>query len=66
MTAYVPRRKEEDSLRLGMLHLIHEYARHNGHADFVRETIHGTTGPWPPAPGPGRPDRQATHPPDTP
>ena len=27
-----------------MLHLIHEYARHNGHADFLREGIDGTVG----------------------
>ncbi|MFJ7153685.1 DinB family protein [Streptomyces sp. NPDC101118] len=34
----------EVSLRLVMLHLIHEYARHNGHADFLREGIDGTVG----------------------
>nr|WP_202513237.1 DinB family protein [Streptomyces sp. SID3343] len=33
------------SLRLVMLHLIHEYARHNGHADLLREGIDGTVGP---------------------
>ncbi|KJY18263.1 MULTISPECIES: DinB family protein [unclassified Streptomyces] len=44
VTAYVPSWKEEASLRLVMLHLIHEYARHNGHADFLREAIDGTTG----------------------
>jgi hypothetical protein len=27
-----------------MLHLIHEYARHNGHADFLREGIDGVVG----------------------
>ena len=27
-----------------MLHLIHEYARHNGHADLPREGIDGTVG----------------------
>jgi len=27
-----------------MLHLIHEYARHNGHADLLREGIDGTVG----------------------
>lgn len=32
------------SLRLVMLHMIHEYARHNGHADFLREAIDGTVG----------------------
>ncbi|MDF3287954.1 DinB family protein [Streptomyces silvisoli] len=32
------------SLRLVMMHLIHDYARHNGHADFLREGIDGTVG----------------------
>ncbi|MGW7451870.1 DinB family protein [Streptomyces sp. NPDC054787] len=44
VTAYVPSWKEEASLRLVMLHLIHEYARHNGHADFLREALDGATG----------------------
>ncbi|MEU4354274.1 DinB family protein [Streptomyces virginiae] len=44
VTAYVPSWKENVSLRLVMLHLIHEYARHNGHADFLREAIDGATG----------------------
>jgi uncharacterized damage-inducible protein DinB len=35
---------EDVSLRWVMLHLIHEYARHNGHADFLREGIDGTVG----------------------
>ncbi len=35
---------EAVSLRLVMLHLIHEYARHNGHADLLREGIDGTVG----------------------
>ncbi|HWM39787.1 MAG TPA: DUF664 domain-containing protein, partial [Streptomyces sp.] len=35
---------EDVSLRLVMLHLIHEYARHNGHADLLREGIDGTVG----------------------
>jgi uncharacterized damage-inducible protein DinB len=35
---------EDVSLRLVMMHLIHEYARHNGHADFLREGIDGTVG----------------------
>jgi uncharacterized damage-inducible protein DinB len=39
-----PRDGEEVSLRLIMLHLIHEYARHNGHADLLREAIDGTVG----------------------
>jgi hypothetical protein len=27
-----------------MMHMMHEYARHNGHADFLREGIDGVTG----------------------
>ncbi|MEU9832506.1 DinB family protein [Streptosporangium sp. NPDC048047] len=44
VTAYNPRWDEEVSLRLVMLHLIHEYARHNGHADLLREGVDGTVG----------------------
>lgn len=32
------------SLRWVLVHMIEEYARHNGHADFLRERIDGTTG----------------------
>ena len=32
------------SLRWIVLHLIEEYARHNGHADLIRESIDGETG----------------------
>ncbi|MFL6142193.1 MAG: DinB family protein [Labedaea sp.] len=32
------------SLRWIMLHMIEEYARHNGHADLLRERIDGATG----------------------
>jgi hypothetical protein len=32
------------SLRWIMLHLIEEYARHNGHADLIRQSIDGETG----------------------
>ena len=35
---------DEYSLRRIMLHLIQEYARHNGHADVIRESIDGATG----------------------
>ena len=35
---------EDVSLRLIMLHMMHEYARHNGHADLLREGIDGVTG----------------------
>ena len=44
VTGYQPRWDEDVSLRLVMLHLIHEYARHNGHADLLREGIDGTVG----------------------
>ena len=32
------------SVRWVMIHMIEEYARHNGHADFLRERIDGATG----------------------
>jgi uncharacterized damage-inducible protein DinB len=32
------------SLRWVMMHMIEEYARHNGHADLLRERIDGVTG----------------------
>jgi uncharacterized damage-inducible protein DinB len=32
------------SLRWIYLHMIEEYARHNGHADYLRERIDGVTG----------------------
>jgi uncharacterized damage-inducible protein DinB len=35
---------EAYSLRLVMLHMLQEYARHNGHADLLREAIDGTVG----------------------
>lgn len=35
---------EPASLRMVYLHLIGEYARHNGHADILREHIDGVTG----------------------
>lgn len=34
----------EVSLRWILIHLIEEYARHNGHADILRERIDGVTG----------------------
>lgn len=33
------------SLRWILVHMIEEYARHNGHADLLRERIDGATGP---------------------
>ncbi|MGA5128859.1 DinB family protein [Streptomyces olivoreticuli] len=44
MTGHQPRWNADVSLRLVMLHLIHEYARHNGHADLLREGIDGVVG----------------------
>ena len=35
---------EEYSLRRVMIHLVQEYARHNGHADVIREGVDGTVG----------------------
>ncbi|CUR55145.1 conserved hypothetical protein [metagenome] len=32
------------SLRWILVHMIEEYARHNGHADLIRESIDGVTG----------------------
>jgi uncharacterized damage-inducible protein DinB len=32
------------SLRWVLVHMIEEYARHNGHADLIRESIDGQTG----------------------
>jgi hypothetical protein len=32
------------SLRWILLHMIEEYARHNGHADLLREAVDGTVG----------------------
>jgi uncharacterized damage-inducible protein DinB len=37
-------RGEEFSLRMTYVHLIGEYARHNGHADLLRESIDGVKG----------------------
>ena len=38
------RRRGPVSLRWVMVHMIEEYARHNGHADFLRERIDGVVG----------------------
>ncbi len=37
-------REKELSVRWVYLHMIEEYARHNGHADLLRECIDGATG----------------------
>ena len=34
----------QPSLRWVLVHMIEEYARHNGHADLIRESIDGETG----------------------
>jgi hypothetical protein len=43
-TVQAPWRAHEVSLRWIYLHMIEEYARHNGHADLIRERIDGVTG----------------------
>jgi hypothetical protein len=35
---------EAPSLRWILVHLVEEYARHNGHADLLRESVDGLTG----------------------
>ena len=45
VTGRQARTGDEVSLRLVMLHVLQEYARHNGHADLLREGIDGTVGP---------------------
>jgi hypothetical protein len=37
-------RPETISLRYVLTHMIEEYARHNGHADLLRQAIDGTVG----------------------
>lgn len=39
-----PRRQVDMNLRWVYTHMIEEYARHNGHADLIRERIDGVTG----------------------
>jgi hypothetical protein len=41
---YTDKRGRTFSLRWVYIHLIEEYARHNGHADLLREAIDGVTG----------------------
>ncbi|GAA1233024.1 DinB family protein [Kitasatospora nipponensis] len=40
----VPWQDEVFSLRYVLTHMIEEYARHNGHADLLRERLDGSTG----------------------
>ena len=44
VTGYQHKWGEHVSLRWILVHMIEEYARHNGHADFLREGIDGVTG----------------------
>ncbi|MEU1075376.1 MULTISPECIES: DinB family protein [unclassified Streptomyces] len=44
VVAHNPRWGTDVSLRLVMVHVLLEYARHNGHADLLREGIDGTVG----------------------
>lgn len=44
MTGVDRRSGDEYSLRRSLIHLVQEYARHDGHADLVREGIDGATG----------------------
>ncbi|MGW2844206.1 DinB family protein [Streptomyces sp. NPDC001108] len=44
LVGYQPRWGEEVSLRMVMVHVLLEYGRHNGHADFLREGVDGTVG----------------------
>ncbi len=39
-----PRHRKEISLRWVYVHMVEEYARHNGHADLIRQRIDGATG----------------------
>ncbi len=39
-----PKWQVEVTLRWVLVHMVEEYARHNGHADFLREAIDGVTG----------------------
>ena len=41
---FTPAGRSPISLRWVYLHMIEEYARHNGHADLLRERIDGVTG----------------------
>jgi uncharacterized damage-inducible protein DinB len=41
---FVNRKGETCSVRWVFVHMIEEYARHNGHADLIRQRIDGTVG----------------------
>lgn len=42
-----PDEREDKNVRWIFVHMIEEYARHNGHADLIREAVDGTTGDFP-------------------
>ena len=46
VTATPPGSDEDDPITLRWIyqHMVEEYARHNGHADLLRERIEGATG----------------------
>jgi hypothetical protein len=44
LDALAPGCSEPTSLRWVFQHMIEEYARHNGHADLIRERIDGVIG----------------------
>ncbi|MFE8008693.1 DinB family protein [Streptomyces sp. NPDC057418] len=44
LLGFQPRWQKEVSLRMAMVHVLLEYGRHNGHADFLREGVDGTVG----------------------
>ncbi|MFF5933518.1 DinB family protein [Streptomyces sp. NPDC012508] len=44
LAGHQPRWGENVSLRMVMVHVLLEYGRHNGHADFLREGVDGTVG----------------------
>jgi uncharacterized damage-inducible protein DinB len=44
LAGYQPRWGEQVSLRMVLVHVLLEYGRHNGHADFLREGIDGSVG----------------------
>jgi uncharacterized damage-inducible protein DinB len=44
LAGHQPRWGEDVSLRMVMVHVLLEYGRHNGHADFLREGVDGVVG----------------------
>ncbi len=48
LASYTTSRGESPSLRRILIDIIEEYARHNGHADLIRESVDGLVGEDPP------------------